>query len=847
MPPKKLKQWPPVAVLSVLEQEGQTVIISTAGTLPGRTGHGKPADRAISEIAAWSLYWGDGQSDAGIGTPAFQYTHDYPTALDGAVVILEVVDVNTLRARATLTLALPGVPPPPTPPAPSAPVGLTAVAVSDTVIALAWTDTADTELGYTVERRIGANPFAAIASLPPGAESYQDTGLVESTTYDYRVRAFNDGGASAYSNVAQETTDAGAPPPPPPPPNEPGDLVALPSSPTTIALTWTDNSLDEDSFILERRIAPAAFAEVARPGVDVTSYLDAGLTPATAYEYRIKATNTGGDSGYAATVGAATPAAPPPDPPPPPPLPAAPTGLAAAAQGTSAIALTWIDNAIDETGYTLERRVGSDPAWAPLATLPPGTTSYLDQTLTAATTYTYRVRAFNATGVSAFSNTASATTAAAPPPPVSPPAAPTGLTATPVSSTAIQLQWVDQATTETSYSVEERPPGGTFGVIATLPAGSTIYQQTGLVAGSTHEYRVRCANAGGVSAYSNVASAMTPLPPPPPPPGSVAVTAVAGAVATGNLLTITGANLHNQQTAGWDPFYTANATRWQFGGASLAADGYGTPVSGNFAYTSAVKLFGSQSAYANIALAPGTYVCPGANRTAYTSAPLSRSSGTFYRSSGTFYTRAYGRWRRNGTHWPIYQKWTEALGQTGFGGYYLQPSAGGGNVSQGLIAYVPATTAPTRQIALPQGPPLLDDRWYCVESEATLSSTIANQRLRVWIDGVLSLDVTGTWSSLMRVQLWLFGIINGCHGAGGIDQDCWTDGMVTGAQRIQPACVVEISDNATYGAGVLRYQAPEFISDGQLRVTCDLTGLGAGPYFLYVRNNALEQSTAFAL
>lgn len=98
--------------------------------------------------------------------------------------------------------------------------------------------------------------------------------------------------------------------------------------------------------------------------------------------------------------------------PPPPPAPAAPTNLTANATSTSAIALTWADNATDETGYYVERLNGS--LWSRIATLGANVTGYTNTGLSAGTSYSYRVQAYNGAGASAYSNEASATTQTAP-------------------------------------------------------------------------------------------------------------------------------------------------------------------------------------------------------------------------------------------------------------------------------------------------------------------------------------------------------------------------------------------------------------------------------------------------
>jgi GH18 family chitinase len=101
-----------------------------------------------------------------------------------------------------LTVETQGVPSEPLGP----PTGLSAIAASETSIDLAWTDNALAEDGFQIDRRTGEEDFAPIAEAGPDAEAYSDTGLTPFTTYDYRVRAFDASGPSAYSNEASATT-----------------------------------------------------------------------------------------------------------------------------------------------------------------------------------------------------------------------------------------------------------------------------------------------------------------------------------------------------------------------------------------------------------------------------------------------------------------------------------------------------------------------------------------------------------------------------------------------------------------------------------------------------------------
>jgi len=89
--------------------------------------------------------------------------------------------------------------------------------------------------------------------------------------------------------------------------------------------------------------------------------------------------------------------------------PADPSGLSAEVVGADSVALSWTDNANNETGYRVERSLSSGSGFGEIANIGANTTSYTDAGLTTGTTYYYRVAAYNAGGDSGYSNEASAT------------------------------------------------------------------------------------------------------------------------------------------------------------------------------------------------------------------------------------------------------------------------------------------------------------------------------------------------------------------------------------------------------------------------------------------------------
>lgn len=184
--------------------------------------------------------------------------------------------------------------------------------------------------------------------------------------------------------------------------------------------------------------------------------------------------------------------------------PAAPSGLTATVASNTSVQLNWTDNATDETQIRVEAKRGNG-SYQEVLSLAANATSATVTGLLPGTAYTFRVRARNGAGFSPFSNEASATTTGS----AQPPAAPTRLVATTLSATAIRLTWQDRANDETAYLVERSSPAEAFTQIASLPAGATAFDATGLTADTPYSFRVRAQSAAGRSPFSNTAAATT--------------------------------------------------------------------------------------------------------------------------------------------------------------------------------------------------------------------------------------------------------------------------------------------------------------------------------------------------
>jgi len=188
-----------------------------------------------------------------------------------------------------------------------------------------------------------------------------------------------------------------------PAPNAPATVQVAVGAGGRVDLTWSDQSVNELGFAIERSTDGLNFTPANTVGANLKTYSDWKVSPNTAYTYRVRAYNADGSSSYANSATATTPNVG---------VPIAATSLTATAQSPGkggGIALGWADKSNNEGGFLVERKTGSTGTWQPLAAVAVNTAKYTDTTTVSRTSYSYRARAYNIAGNSAASNEVAAT------------------------------------------------------------------------------------------------------------------------------------------------------------------------------------------------------------------------------------------------------------------------------------------------------------------------------------------------------------------------------------------------------------------------------------------------------
>ncbi|MCW3819463.1 fibronectin type III domain-containing protein [Micromonospora sp. DR5-3] len=384
---------------------------------------------------------------------------------------------------------------------PKAPTNLRASAAGSLEIALSWDAPGPNVLYWVYWRDVTAGETTFRKSQYPTDRTEATWQyLTNQHVYEFKVSATNVAGEGPASATARATAVGIAPQPP-------TNLNATPGD-GAVRLTWTASPTAGVDYVVYLRDTTKgqSWQKLPYPVGSCCTFTAQYLTNGDTYEFKVAATNAGGES-KPSNVATAKPM---------PPFPQPPTNLRATA-GDGEVRLAWSASPTPNVYYWIEYRKAGG-SWTrlkyPLSTCCTFTVGYLNN----GTTYEFRARATNVAGDSSPSNTDSAR----PMPPF--PQPPSNLSATAAGDGKVKLTWSASPTRNVYYWIEYRKAGGSWIRLEYPVTTCCSFTVKYLTNGVTYEFRVRATNLAGTSAASNTDSAR-PMPPFPQPPTNLRGTA----------------------------------------------------------------------------------------------------------------------------------------------------------------------------------------------------------------------------------------------------------------------------------------------------------------------------------
>jgi hypothetical protein len=285
--------------------------------------------------------------------------------------------------------------PGPQPGPPSAPRWLTIIDsyTTRTRVVVNWDDTSLDESGFRIYSRPDSSAvWQLAASVISNIREAAVDNLEPGGHYHFRVTAFNQNGESDPSNEVSAVTRTENLPDPP------RNVEAYALSETLVQLTWTDAGA-LDSFIIQRHdTIQTEWVQIRSLPDNVVTYNDSTVSPATKYFYRVGAKTEVGIAWAVPIDSVTTPLIG---------VPAPPINLTAEVFVGNGVLLRWRDMSTNETGFEISRSL-SDAAWEIIDSVAADSVSYMDILGNTTGLYSYRVRAFNLAGLSAWSGVAHA-------------------------------------------------------------------------------------------------------------------------------------------------------------------------------------------------------------------------------------------------------------------------------------------------------------------------------------------------------------------------------------------------------------------------------------------------------
>ena len=365
-----------------------------------------------------------------------------------------------------------------------APSDLEVVDVSPDSVKIQWHDNTISEDGFEIFRSEGGD-FHRIGTVGMNTESFEDTAVLPSRRYAYKVRAFKGNTVSEFSEAVEVTTLEAYP-------NPPGNLRDVDKSESYVRLSWIDRSNNEKGFRVFRSLDGENYIMLYELPENSTTFEDRNLSPGTTYHYYIEAFNDSGSSGRSNILVVRTNNINDP-----------PTDLrpvfppnGSVNQNFYSITLRWEarDPNNDSLIYTLY--FGTDPI-PPVRIRGMSITQFTVNGLSPDTTYYWKIAVYDKHGNTVYGPVWTFRTKSN-----RPPLPPSNLRASAVSESEIDLRWDDNSDNETGFEISRSFVSWTgYSKIGEVESNVTMFRDEELTAGRHYCYKVRSKNEFGYSVW----------------------------------------------------------------------------------------------------------------------------------------------------------------------------------------------------------------------------------------------------------------------------------------------------------------------------------------------------------
>jgi len=257
------------------------------------------------------------------------------------------------------------------------PTNLTFTKETLSTIRLNWTDNSTGEEGFKIDKKVGVNDWIlGFSSVTENTETWTDTNAEINEAIEYRVYGFK--GLNLTETISSSEIDNTFP--------APTELVVLQTSVTSANLEWTDNSVGEEKFDIERKLSTeTTFQKIGEvTGSDTTNktWSDSNLIPNEFYNYRITAVHGVNSSQYTLTDYFNEFFAP--------------SELNTFQNSLTSVTITWSDNNIGEDKFEIERKLETDTEFIKVGEVTSNdslTNFFIDTNLEPCSIYNYRIKA----------------------------------------------------------------------------------------------------------------------------------------------------------------------------------------------------------------------------------------------------------------------------------------------------------------------------------------------------------------------------------------------------------------------------------------------------------------------